>query len=61
VWLGENRPYWLNNVTVRYDLEIERWQKLGDQFDAATHVWYSSQDLPSAASFGLPASTEGAH
>jgi hexosaminidase len=27
VWLGENRSYWLNNVTVRYDLEIERWQR----------------------------------
>ena len=23
VWLSENRPYWLNNVTVRYDLAIE--------------------------------------
>ena len=33
VWLGENRPYWLNNVTVRYDLEIERWQRRGDQFE----------------------------
>ncbi len=32
VWLSENRPYWLNNVTVRYDLEIERWQRRGDQF-----------------------------
>jgi len=34
VWLSENRPYWLNNVTVRYDLEIERWQRRADQFSA---------------------------
>ena len=36
VWLSENRPYWLNNVTVRYDLEIERWQRRAEQFEAAS-------------------------
>ena len=34
VWLGENRPYWLNNVTVRYDLEIEKWQRRGEHVPA---------------------------
>jgi hypothetical protein len=55
VWLSENRPYWLNNVTVRYDLEVERWQQRADQFETATHTWHSGQDLPPAASLGLPA------
>ena len=55
VWLSENRPYWLNNVTVRYDLEIERWQRRGDQFAAAIRAWQNGQDLPAAAALGLPA------
>ena len=55
VWLSENRPYWLNNVTVRYDLEVERWQRRAEQFETATHTWHNGQDLPPAASLGLPA------
>jgi hypothetical protein len=55
VWLGENRPYWLNNVTVRYDLEIERWQRRGNQFETAVRAWHSGQDLPAAPSLDLPA------
>jgi hexosaminidase len=55
VWLAENRPYWLNNVTVRYDLEIERWQQRGNQFAAALQAWRNGQDLPPAESIGLPA------
>jgi len=54
VWLAENRPYWLNNVTVRYDLEIERWQRRGNQFETAIRAWVNGQDLPAASSFGLP-------
>jgi hypothetical protein len=61
VWLGENRPYWLNNVTVRYDLEIERWQRRGNQFQTAVRAWHGGQDLPSASSLGLPAAAEGLH
>ena len=61
VWLGENRPYWLNNVTVRYDLEIERWQQHAEQFEAATRTWHNGQDLPSAASLGMPATADSGH
>ena len=55
VWLTENRPYWLNNVTVRYDVEIERWQRRADQFSAAIYDWQNGQDLPAAATLGMPA------
>jgi hypothetical protein len=59
VWLGENRPYWLNNVTVRYDLEIERWQRRGDQFQTAIRGWHGGQDLPAASVLGMRGAAEG--
>ena len=55
VWLGENRPYWLNNVTVRYDLRIEEWQRRGEHFLDAIQDFDDGKDLPSAASLGMPA------
>jgi hypothetical protein len=55
VWLSENRPYWLNNVTVRYDLAIEKWQQRGDLFREVIRGWDSGRDLPPAAALGLPA------
>jgi hypothetical protein len=54
VWLSENRPYWLNNVTVRYDLEIENWQRRGELFQQGIRDWNSGKDLPAAAPLGLP-------
>jgi hypothetical protein len=59
VWLNENRPYWLNNVTVRYDLAIERWQQRGDLFLTGIHDWENGKDLPSPATLGLPDATIG--
>jgi len=55
VWLSENRPYWLNNVTVRYDLEIQQWQQRANEFEAATRSWENGQGLPPAGSLGMPA------
>ena len=60
VWLSENRPDWLNNVTVRYDLQIEQWQRRALQFQTAIRTWNNGQDLPPAASLGLPAPAESA-
>ncbi len=54
VWLSENRPYWLNNVTVRYDLEIEKWQRRGDMFEEGQRDWQQGKGLPAPAALGLP-------
>lgn len=54
VWLSENRSYWLNNVTVRYDLEIERWQQRGERFRQAIWDWNHGRDLPAGSTLGLP-------
>jgi hexosaminidase len=54
VWLGENRPYWQGNVTVRYDLAIERWERRGERFQTAIHDRDSGRELPAASALGLP-------
>jgi hexosaminidase len=61
VWLNENRPYWLNNITVRYDLEIQHWQQRANQFEVGTSAWQNGQDLPAPTALGLPAPVEYAH
>jgi hexosaminidase len=54
VWLSENRPYWLGNVTVRYDLRIQEWQRRAERFAAVTKDLEKSKQLPSLAELGLP-------
>lgn len=64
VWLSENRPYWLGNVTVRYNLAIERWQQRGNRFEMAIRDWEDGKDLPPAVVLGMPAAvrqTSDAH
>ncbi|MGA8938824.1 MAG: glycoside hydrolase family 20 zincin-like fold domain-containing protein [Acidobacteriaceae bacterium] len=53
-WLAENRPYWLENVTVRYDLQIQLWQKRGEQLQTLIDAW-PTHPLPPAAEAGVPA------
>jgi hypothetical protein len=54
VWLSENRPYWLSNVTVRYDLAIQKWQQRGEKFEDAMSDRNHGKGLPSPSSLGLP-------
>jgi len=59
VWLSENRPYWLNNVIVRYDLAVEEWQRRGSRFQEAINDFDNGRELPPISSFGLVAATQG--
>ena len=54
VWMGENRPYWLNNVAVRYDLEVEKWQHRGELFQRGMWEWHNGRELPPPATLDLP-------
>ena len=54
-WLAENRPYWLDNVLVRYDLQIELWQQRGDQLNTVLETWQNTKKLPPADQAGIPA------
>lgn len=54
VWQSENRPYWLNNVTVRYDLAIQSWQRRGDRFEESLRDWENGKELHAPSLLGLP-------
>ncbi|MGD0939231.1 MAG: glycoside hydrolase family 20 zincin-like fold domain-containing protein [Terracidiphilus sp.] len=60
VWQSENRPYWLNNVTVRFDLEIEGWQRRGDQFQETLRDWENGKELRAPSLAGLPEAANSA-
>jgi len=53
-WLAENRPYWLDNVLVRYDLQIQQWQQRGDAINTLINTWHTTKTLPTAAEAGIP-------
>lgn len=54
-WLAENRPYWLDNVLVRYDLQIQQWQRRGDQLNTVLETWQNAKKLPAPDQAGIPA------
>jgi hexosaminidase len=54
-WLAENRPYWLDNVLVRYDLQIQQWQRRGDQINTLLENWQATKTLPPPNQAGIPA------
>ncbi len=54
VWLQENRPYWLDNVTAQYELAMQLWIARGHRFSDVQHQWYQTHTLPKPEEIGLP-------
>jgi hexosaminidase len=54
-WMAENRPYWIDNVLVRYDLQTQLWQKRGQDIDTLIDNFYVTRTLPPANQIGIPA------
>ena len=54
-WLRENRPYWLHNVLVKYDLATQLWQSRADKFVATRAEFSRTRVLPSFDKAGIPA------
>ena len=46
LWLGENMPYFLDNISVRYDEELERWEKATSQVNHLRDVYRHPRRLP---------------
>lgn len=53
-WLRENRPYWIENVLARYDIEIQRWITRGDQVWEARREMARNKWLPGYKEIGIP-------
>ncbi|MDB4913728.1 MAG: hypothetical protein JWM95_1372 [Gemmatimonadetes bacterium] len=54
-WLRENRPYWIHNVLVKFDLAMQLWQSRADQFVLARSEYSRTRKLPPGTSIGIPA------
>jgi len=52
-WLAENRPYWLDSVTARYDRAIMMWLTKSKALEEAVRVYNSNSVLPDPEEFGL--------
>ncbi|HEV2706914.1 MAG TPA: beta-N-acetylhexosaminidase [Pyrinomonadaceae bacterium] len=52
-WLRENRPYWLDSVTARYDLAIQTWLERGKALEEALREYNETSTLPAPSAFGL--------
>lgn len=52
-WLAENRPYWLDSVSARYDQMISIWLNKSRAMDDAMRKYEGTSTLPSPEEFGL--------
>jgi hexosaminidase len=54
IWLRENRPYWLANVSARYDAAAALWVQRSAKLAAARDAWGETHTLPTPAEIGVP-------
>jgi hypothetical protein len=52
-WLAENRPYWLENVLVRYDMELTYWAGLQKRLLEYQRHFNETSTLPSPEELGF--------
>ena len=58
LWLRENRPYWLQNVLVRYDISTQLWVERSLRFRAVRDGWRNHQKLPAPAELDIPSEAQ---
>ena len=46
LWLGENRPYFLNNILSRYDHEYDRWEEAAQRVRQIGMAYRTTHQLP---------------
>jgi hypothetical protein len=46
LWLGENMPYFLDNISARYDEELERWEQAADHVNHIRDLYRHPHRLP---------------
>jgi hexosaminidase len=52
-WLAENRPYWLDSVSARYDQTISLWLAKSRAMDEVLRKYEATSTLPNPEEFGL--------
>lgn len=53
LWLAENRPYWLANVTAQYDRDLAVWVAKSDEIRSHGLMFRNGRRLPPADQVGL--------
>jgi hexosaminidase len=58
-WRAENRPYWLYNLTNRYDLAAQLWITRHDKVNQARAAFARTKQLPPPEDLGIPHTMPG--
>lgn len=58
-WRAENRPYWLYNLTNRYDLAAQLWITRHDKVNQARAAFARTKQLPPSEELGIPRTMPG--